>query len=185
MIVYGIYPIVKSKYKICKDKSLEKRDRLLRNLCFGGNFPFVGLLLLGNPGRGFVAQRGTTPVFLDFLGSFIVVGLDSLDQFVESGTVTGFNVGDGQARSSFSSHHTANTSLVLHRAGKNKTSSMGSTSLAMTTNWAFFFSTRVVTVLTPWWTTAFFLVGVSSLPAALASARFFKRSFLSCLVSGR
>ena len=44
---------------------------------------------------------------------------------------------------------------------------MGSTSLAMTTSWAFFFSMRVVTVLTPCLTTAARLSGLSSLPAAL------------------
>merc|ERR1719210_2222561 len=50
---------------------------------------------------------------------------------------------------------------------------------------AFFFSTKVITVLIPWRTTGPLLVGLSSLPAARASARSLKRSFLSCLVSGR
>ena len=45
--------------------------------------------------------------------------------------------------------------------------SMGSTSLAMTTSCAFFFSMRVVTVLTPCLTTAALLVGASSLPSDL------------------
>merc|ERR1719394_1609384 len=53
------------------------------------------------------------------------------------------------------------------------------------TNFAFFFSTNVVTVLIPWRTTGPRLVGLSSLPAARASARSLKRSFLSRLVSGR
>ena len=63
--------------------------------------------------------------------------------------------------------------------------SMGSTSLAMTTSCAAFFSTRVVTVLMPCLTTAAFLVGASPLPAARASARSRRRSFFACFVSGR
>ena len=62
--------------------------------------------------------------------------------------------------------------------------SMGSTSLAMTTSWAFFFSTRVVTVLTPCLTTGALLVGASSFPSALAAALSLSLSFLACLVSG-
>merc|ERR1719328_243096 len=76
------------------------------------------------------------------------------------------------------------TPIFLQRAGRNLTSSMGSTSLAMTTSCAFFFSIRVVTVLTPWRTTAARFVGASSLPAALAAARSLSLSFLACLVSG-
>merc|ERR1719285_1657986 len=76
------------------------------------------------------------------------------------------------------------TPIFLQRAGRNITSSMGATSLAMTTSWAFFFSIRVVTVLTPWRTTAARLVGASSLPAALAAARSLSLSFLACFVSG-
>merc|ERR1719250_64206 len=76
------------------------------------------------------------------------------------------------------------TPILRHKAGRNITISMGSTSLAITTSWAFFFSTRVVTSLTPWRTTGALLVGASSLPSALAAARSLKRSFLACLVSG-
>merc|ERR1719187_1510970 len=54
----------------------------------------------------------------------------------------------------------------------------------MTTSWAFFFSTRVVTVLTPWRRTGALLLGASSFPAALASALALRRSFLACLSSG-
>ena len=61
---------------------------------------------------------------------------------------------------------------------------MGSTSLAITTSWAFFFSTRVVTVLTPCLTTGALLLGASSLPSALAAALSLSLSFLACLVSG-
>merc|ERR1719206_866933 len=74
--------------------------------------------------------------------------------------------------------------ILRHKAGRNITISMGSTSLAITTSWAFFFSTRVVTSLTPRRTTGALLVGASSLPSALAAARSLKRSFLACLVSG-
>merc|ERR1712020_242413 len=77
------------------------------------------------------------------------------------------------------------TPIFRQRAGRNKTSSIGSTSLAMTTSFAFFFSTSVVTVFTPCRTTGPRLVGVSSLPSARASARALRRSFLSCFVSGR
>ena len=54
-------------------------DHLLRILCFSSNFPFVGLLGFVDLGSRFVAQRGASPVFLDFFGSFVVVGLDSLN----------------------------------------------------------------------------------------------------------
>merc|ERR1719474_2350278 len=77
------------------------------------------------------------------------------------------------------------TPIFLQRAGRNITSSMGSTSLAMTTSWAFFFSIRVVTVLTPWRTTGALLLGASSFPSALAAALALSLSFLACLVSGR
>merc|ERR1712098_36447 len=77
------------------------------------------------------------------------------------------------------------TPILRHRAGKNITSSMGSTSLAMTTSCAFFFSTSVVTVLTPCLTVGALLVGLSSFPSALAADRSRNLSFLACLVSGR
>ena len=54
----------------------------------------------------------------------------------------------------------------------------------MTTSWAFFFSTRVVTVLTPCLTTGALLLGASSFPSALAAALSLSLSFLACLVSG-
>ncbi len=53
------------------------------------------------------------------------------------------------------------------------------------TSWAFFFSTKVVTVLAPCLRARARLVGVSSLPAARASARALRRALRSCLVSGR
>merc|ERR1719305_2057338 len=55
----------------------------------------------------------------------------------------------------------------------------------MITNWAFFFSTRVVTVLIPRRTTGALLVGASSFPSALATARALSLSFLARLSSGR
>merc|ERR1719308_139380 len=76
------------------------------------------------------------------------------------------------------------TPIFLQRAGRHITSSMGSTSLAITTSWAFFFSTRVTTVLTPCLATGARLVGASSLPWALAAALCFSLSFLASLVSG-
>ena len=52
-------------------------------------FSFVSLV---DPCSGFVSKRGTTPVLLDFFSTFIVVGFDCLDQFVECASITGFNL---------------------------------------------------------------------------------------------
>lgn len=63
--------------------------------------------------------------------------------------------------------------------------SIGSTSWAMTTNWAFFCSINLVTVLVPAFNVFGRFFGWTSLPLALASAIFFKRCFLANEVSGR
>lgn len=55
----------------------------------------------------------------------------------------------------------------------------------MTTNWAFFCSTNLVTVLVPQRTKFGFFLGWTSLPLALASAIFLKRCFLARTDSGR
>lgn len=66
-----------------------------------------------------------------------------------------------------------------------KLTSIGSTSWAMTTSWAFFCSTNLVTVLQPALKLACFFDGAWSFPATLASAFAFKRALFCNLVSGR
>ncbi len=73
----------------------------------------------------------------------------------------------------------------MHKKINSLITSIGSTSWAMTTSWAFFCSTSVTTVLTPVRTTSGRLVGVSCLPAALSAALLTKRARRSFLVSGR
>mmetsp|Transcript_19878 Transcript_19878/g.46555 ORF Transcript_19878/g.46555 Transcript_19878/m.46555 type:complete len:206 (+) Transcript_19878:232-849(+) len=72
------------------------------------------------------------------------------------------------------------TSMRRHRAGSQTTSSMGSTSEAITTSWAFFCSISVVTWFRPNLSTA-----PGPAPAvAPASAAATKRAFFSARVSG-
>lgn len=66
-----------------------------------------------------------------------------------------------------------------------KLTSIGSTSWAMMTSWAFFCSTNLVTVLHPALNALGFFDGASSLPATLASAFDFKRALFCNFVSGR
>ena len=66
-----------------------------------------------------------------------------------------------------------------------KETSMGSTSWAMMTSWAFFCSTRLTMVLMPLRTTSGRLLGWSGLPAARSAARFTRRVRRSLVVSGR
>lgn len=63
--------------------------------------------------------------------------------------------------------------------------SIGSTSCAMTTSWAFFCSTNLVTEFAPARMIFPFLEGASSFPAAFDSAFAFKRFCLANFVSGR
>lgn len=63
--------------------------------------------------------------------------------------------------------------------------SIGSTSWAITTNWAFFCSTSLVTVFVPARMKFGFFFGWTSLPFALAAAIFFNRCFLANVDSGR
>merc|ERR1719153_2209080 len=76
------------------------------------------------------------------------------------------------------------TPIFLHRAGKYRTNSMGSTSLAMATSWAFFFSIIGTTLWIPLARVSFLLVGSSGLPSALAIARAISLSFLAVGDSG-
>ena len=76
--------------------------------------------------------------------------------------------------------------LGSHATGRLRSStSIGSTSCAMTTSCAFFCSTRLVTWLIPNFNTTGFLPWVTSCPSLFFSAIDFKRSFLSTRVSGR
>jgi len=77
-------------------------------------------------------------VTLDLVSSVVVVSLHGLNQLVQGGAVIGLDLGDGHARSSLPPTDEAQPGLVLddvvghpHLAAHN---SMGSTSLAMTSN---------------------------------------------------
>merc|ERR1712096_163721 len=72
---------------------------------------------------------------------------------------------------------------ALHRLGSQQTTSIGSTSCAMTTSWAFFSSTRDVTWLMPILTATGRLAAALP-PAATVSAWVLRRSFFSVRVSG-
>jgi len=63
--------------------------------------------------------------------------------------------------------------------------SIGSTSCAITTSWAFFCSTNFVTQLLPWRKTFGLFVGASSFFATFASARARSLAFFAYAVSGR
>lgn len=63
--------------------------------------------------------------------------------------------------------------------------SIGSTSCAITTSWAFFCSTNLVTQLLPWRKTFGLFVGVSSFFATFASACARRLAFFAYAVSGR
>mmetsp|Transcript_27886 Transcript_27886/g.37246 ORF Transcript_27886/g.37246 Transcript_27886/m.37246 type:complete len:207 (+) Transcript_27886:354-974(+) len=77
------------------------------------------------------------------------------------------------------------TFILRQRAGSQTTSSMGSTSWAMTTMVAFFCSIRVVTCLRPYLRTAGGAPEVAFSPLAAAAAACSRRSALASLVSGR
>ena len=82
-------------------------------------------------------------------------------------------------RNSF--HH-----FIFHSRFKVQTlTSIGSTSWAMMTSWAFFCSTNLVTVLQPALKVGGFFFGASSFPATLASAFDLRRALFCNLVSGR
>ena len=68
---------------------------------------------------------------------------------------------------------------------KSSLTSIGSTSLAKMTSWAFFFSMSVVTVLTPCLTTAARLVFLALSPAVLRSDQVSSKHLVSDLVSTR
>merc|ERR1719305_17145 len=72
---------------------------------------------------------------------------------------------------------------ALHRLGNQQTTSMGSTSCAMTTSLAFFSSTSVVTWLMPIFTHTGFLAAFLP-PAAAFSAAPWRRSLFSVVDSG-
>jgi len=55
-------------------------------------------------------------VLLDFFSTFIVVGFDGLDEFVECASITGFNICDGQARCGLPAYNTSKPGLVLDDA---------------------------------------------------------------------
>lgn len=77
------------------------------------------------------------------------------------------------------------TPILRQSAGRKITSSMGSTSLGMSTKPAFLFSMRPTTWLSPYLTANGFLLASSFfLPSATADASLSSRSFFSALVSG-
>ena len=61
-------------------------------LSFSLKFCRYRFFSLVDPCSGLVSKRGTTPVLLDFFSTFIVVGFDGLDEFVECASITGFNL---------------------------------------------------------------------------------------------
>jgi len=67
---------------------------------------------------------------------------------------------------------------------KQTQTSIGSTSCAITTSWAFFCSTNLVTQLLPWRKTLGLFVGASSFFATFASARARSLAFFAYAVSG-
>ena len=75
-------------------------------------------------------------------------------------------------------------STLRHTAGSQMTSSIGSTSCAMTTSCAFLSSQSLVMWLRPYLTYRGFFLASSPSPPALASAAAAMRSFFSCLPSG-
>ena len=77
------------------------------------------------------------------------------------------------------------TPIFLQSAGSHRTSSMGSTSWAMTTSFAFFASTSAVTWLIPNLTTVGFGPCSTLSPPAAFSASKAIRVFLAAVVSGR
>lgn len=79
---------------------------------------------------------------------------------------------------------TYGTANFLHKAGRKRAISIGSTSKAIATKEAFLVSTSLVTSLIPYATVFGRLVTVSAFPLAFSSARLAKRSFLACLLSG-
>ena len=52
-------------------------------------FSFVHLV---NPGRRLATKGGTSPVFLDFFSTFVIIGLHGFDQLVEGASITGFHL---------------------------------------------------------------------------------------------
>jgi len=76
------------------------------------------------------------------------------------------------------------TPIFLQRAGSQRTISIGSTSSAITTSWAFLASTKAVMWLIPYLTTTGFLPWSTLLPSAAELATAARRSFFSFLVSG-
>ncbi len=66
--------------------SSDKSLHLLRELLG------LGLLQLGDPGGGLVAERGAAPVLLDLVGALVEVGLHGLDQLVQRAAVRGLDL---------------------------------------------------------------------------------------------
>lgn len=151
---------------------------------FGGKFFGLCLFQLGNASHRF---------WMDLIISVIVISPDVFHQFGQNNFVFWVNLCEGHNGAHLPVDQLPQPHLPLddavgapilqHWADRKTTNSMGSTLCVITTSWAYLFSTKIVTILTPTWRTGVLLVGMSPLPTAFFWAWTNSLCFF-CFVSG-